>query len=86
MALTSVASKSLEKLVPQHINSVVPDTVDPLQFACCSNTSVDDGVALAPHSAAPGHSHTHSYGSWITDPSFPHRQARGGEDGKDGLC
>jgi len=47
VALTSVAMKCMEKLVLQHINSVVPDTVDPLQFAYRPNRSVDDAVALA---------------------------------------
>ncbi len=49
VALTLVRMKCLEKLVLQHINSVVPDTVDPFQFAYRSNRSVDDVVALALH-------------------------------------
>ncbi|KAJ8364789.1 hypothetical protein SKAU_G00136200 [Synaphobranchus kaupii] len=50
VALTSVAMKCLEKLVLQSINTVVSDSVDPLQFAYCPNRSVDDAVALALHS------------------------------------
>ncbi|KAJ8369551.1 hypothetical protein SKAU_G00095790 [Synaphobranchus kaupii] len=50
VALTSVAMKCLEKLVLQSINTVVSDSVDPLQFAYRSNRSVDDAVALALHS------------------------------------
>ncbi len=49
VALTPVAMKYLEKLVLQHINYVVPDTVDPFQFAYRSNRLVDDAVALALH-------------------------------------
>ncbi len=49
VALTPVAMKCLGKLVLQHINSVVPATVDPFQFAYRSNRSVDDAVALALH-------------------------------------
>ncbi len=49
VALTPVAMKYLEKLVLQHINSVVPDTVDPFQFAYRSNRLVYDAVALALH-------------------------------------
>lgn len=48
MALTLVAI--LERLVPQHLNSVVLDTVDLLQFVYRSNRLVDDAVALAFHS------------------------------------
>ncbi|XDV41036.1 hypothetical protein PO909_009977 [Leuciscus waleckii] len=49
VALTSVPMKCLEKLVLRHINSVVPDTVDPLQFAYRPNRSVDDAVAMTLH-------------------------------------
>lgn len=49
MALTQVDIKSLERLVLQYINSVVPDTVDPPQFAYHSNRLVDEAVALALH-------------------------------------
>ncbi len=50
VALTAAAMKCLEKLVLTHINSVVPHTVDPYQFAYRPNRSVDDAVALALHS------------------------------------
>jgi hypothetical protein len=33
VALTSVAMKCFERLVMAHINSILPDTLDPLQFA-----------------------------------------------------
>jgi len=49
VALTSVPMKCLEKLVLRHINSVVPDNIDPSQFAYCPNRSVDDAVAMALH-------------------------------------
>ena len=33
VALTSVAMKSFERLVMAHINTIIPETLDPLQFA-----------------------------------------------------
>jgi hypothetical protein len=33
VALTSVAMKCFERLVMAHINSIIPDSLDPLQFA-----------------------------------------------------
>ncbi len=41
--------KCLEKLVLSHINSVVPETSDPFQFAYRPNRSVDDAVTMALH-------------------------------------
>ncbi len=56
VTLTPVAMKCLEKLVLQHMNSVVPDTVHRL------SRSVDDAVALTSLCpAALGHSqHIHT--------------------------
>jgi hypothetical protein len=48
-ALTSVAMKCFERLVMAHINSILPDTLDPLQFAYCSNRSTDDAISIALH-------------------------------------
>lgn len=50
VALTSAAMKCLEKLVLTYINSTVPVTEDPHQFAYRSHRSVEDAVALALHS------------------------------------
>ena len=50
VALTSVAMKCMEKLVLQSVNSAIPESLDPLQFAYRKNRSVDDAVALALHS------------------------------------
>ena len=33
------------------IKSIIHVSIDPLQFACCSNRSVDDAIALALHTA-----------------------------------
>lgn len=51
VALTPVAMKCIEKLVLTHINSFIPDTADPFQFACRPNRSVDDAVAFVLHHA-----------------------------------
>ena len=42
IALTSVAMKYFERLVMAHVNSILPDTLDPLQFAYSPNRSTDD--------------------------------------------
>ncbi|KAK7884028.1 hypothetical protein WMY93_027151 [Mugilogobius chulae] len=47
VALTPVAMKCLEKLVLVHLNNIVPDTIDPLQFAYRPNRSVDDAVSVS---------------------------------------
>ena len=38
--------KCFERLVMAHINSILPDTLDPLQFAYCPNRSTDETIAL----------------------------------------
>ena len=47
----SVAMKCFERLVMAHINSILPDTLDPLQFAYRSNRSTDDTISIALHTA-----------------------------------
>ena len=47
VALTSVAMKCFERLVMAHINSILPDTLDPLQFAYRPNRSTDDAISIA---------------------------------------
>ena len=49
VALTSVAMKCFERLVMAHINSILPDTLDPLQFAYRPNRSTDDAISITFH-------------------------------------
>jgi hypothetical protein len=51
VALTSLAMKCFERLVMAHINSILPDTLDPLQFAYRPNRSTDDAISIALHTA-----------------------------------
>ena len=51
VALTSVAMKCFERLVMAHINIIIPETLDPLQFAYCPNTSTDDPISIVLHTA-----------------------------------
>ena len=43
--------KCFEKLVMAHINSILPDTLDPLKFAYCPNRSTDDAISITLHTA-----------------------------------
>jgi hypothetical protein len=43
--------KCFERLVMAHINTIVPETVDPLQFAYRTNRSRDDAIFIAFHTA-----------------------------------
>ncbi len=47
VALTPIFSKCFEKLVREHICSVLPASLDQLQFAYRSNRSTDDAIALS---------------------------------------
>jgi hypothetical protein len=51
VALTSVAMKCFERLVMAHINTIIPETLDPLQFAYRANRSTDDAISIALHTA-----------------------------------
>ncbi len=51
VALTSILMKCFERLVMQHIKSVLPPSLDPFQFAYRSNRSTDDAIATALHPA-----------------------------------
>ncbi len=51
IALTPIFSKCFEKLVREHICSVLPASLDPLQFAYRSNRSTDDAIAFTLHTA-----------------------------------
>ncbi len=49
VALTPILMKCFERLVMQHIKSVLPPSLDPFQFAYRSNRSTDDAIATALH-------------------------------------
>jgi hypothetical protein len=51
IALRSVAMKCFESLVMAHFNTIIPETLDPLQFAYCTNRSTDDAISIALHTA-----------------------------------
>jgi hypothetical protein len=51
VALTSVAMNCFERLVMAHINTIIPDTLDPLQFPYRPNRSTDDAISIALHTA-----------------------------------
>ena len=51
IALTSVAIKCFERLAMAHINSILPDTLEHLQFAFRPNRSIDDTISIALHIA-----------------------------------
>ena len=46
VTLTSVAMKCFERLVVAHINTIIPETLDPLQFAYHPNRSTDDTISI----------------------------------------
>jgi hypothetical protein len=43
--------KCFERLVMAHINTIIPETLDPLQFANHNNRSTDDLIFIALHTA-----------------------------------
>jgi hypothetical protein len=43
--------KCFERLVLAHIKSIIPETLDPLQFAYRPNSSTDDAISIAFHTA-----------------------------------
>ena len=45
VALTSVAMKCFERLAMAHINTITPETLDPIQIAYCPNRSIDDAIS-----------------------------------------
>ena len=51
VTLTSVAMKCFEKLVMAHINNIIPETLDPLQFAYHPNRSTDNAISIALHTS-----------------------------------
>ena len=61
VALTSVVMKCFERLVMAHVNTIIPDTLDPLQFAYCPNRSTDDAISIALHTALSHLDKTNTY-------------------------
>ncbi|KAK6309885.1 hypothetical protein J4Q44_G00197660 [Coregonus suidteri] len=51
VAHTSVIKKCFERLVMAHINSTIPATLDPLQFAYHPNRSTAEAISIALHTA-----------------------------------
>ncbi len=49
IALTPIFSKCFEKIIRDYICSVLPASLDPLQFAYRSNRSTDDAIAFTLH-------------------------------------
>ena len=49
VALTSVAMNCFERLVMAHINTIIPETLDPLQFAYRPNRFTDYAISIALH-------------------------------------
>ena len=47
----SVAMKCFERLIIAHINTIIPESLDPLQFAYRPNRSTDDAISIALHTA-----------------------------------
>ena len=43
--------KCFERMVMAHINTIIPETLDPLQFAYRPNRSTDDAISIALHTA-----------------------------------
>jgi hypothetical protein len=43
--------KGFERLVITHINTIIPETLDPLQFAYRPNSSTDDAISIALNTA-----------------------------------
>uniref|UniRef100_A0A3B4TE14 Reverse transcriptase domain-containing protein n=1 Tax=Seriola dumerili TaxID=41447 RepID=A0A3B4TE14_SERDU len=51
VALTPTIMKCLERLVLAHLKTLLPPTLDPLQFAYRQNRSTEDAISMALHSA-----------------------------------
>ncbi|CDQ57170.1 unnamed protein product [Oncorhynchus mykiss] len=47
----TVPMKCFERLVMTHINTIIPETLDPLQVAYCTNRSTDDAITIALHTS-----------------------------------
>ena len=51
IALTSITMKCFEGLVMAYINTIIPETLDPLQFAYWPKRSTDNAISIALHTA-----------------------------------
>jgi hypothetical protein len=51
VALSPIAMKCFERLVIAHINTIMRETLDLLQFTYCPNRSTDDTISIALHTA-----------------------------------
>jgi hypothetical protein len=51
VALTTVNMKCFERLVMAHISSIIPDTLDPLQFVHHPNRPINNTISIALHIA-----------------------------------
>ena len=40
-------------MVMAHLNTIIPETLDPFQFAYCPNRSTHDAISIALHTALP---------------------------------
>ena len=49
--LTSVGIKCFERLVMTHINTIILETLDPLQYAYHPNRYTGDAISIALHTA-----------------------------------
>jgi hypothetical protein len=49
VALTSVAMKFFERMVITHITTIIPETLDPLQFAYRPNRFTNDAISITLH-------------------------------------
>ena len=65
IALTSVAMKCFKRLVMAHINRILPDTLDPLQFTYHTNRSTDDAISIALHTALSHLDKRNTYGRML---------------------
>jgi hypothetical protein len=50
-ALTSVARECFERVVMAHTNTIILETLDPIQFAHCTNRSTDNEISIELHTA-----------------------------------
>ncbi len=51
VSLTPIISKCFEKIIRDNLCSVLPSSLDPLQFAYRNNRSTDDAIAFTLHTA-----------------------------------
>jgi hypothetical protein len=54
--------KCFERLVMAHINTIIPETLDPLQFAYHTNRSTDEAISIVLYTAL---SHLHKWNSYV---------------------